>query len=167
MHLHFAEAANRVGKYRLASGLLNSGIAGAYPAPPPGLDVSYSHNTLWEPYPFNFDARNSGGSGVPFFRADWYRNIGVRARANIQDIVVPAGDSLLTIENGLINEGALENAFEGTRWPDLVRVALRRNDRAFSADKIYSKLLKDGTPNAGAIRTKLMTPANWYLPFTW
>jgi hypothetical protein len=133
----------------------------------PGLDVSYSHNTLWEPYPFNFDARNSGGSGVPFFRADWYRNIGIRRRALIQDIVVPASDSLLTIESDLVKEGALENAFEGTRWPDLVRVALRRNDPAFLADKIYSKLLKDGTPNAAAIRTKLMTPANWYLPFTW
>jgi len=74
---------------------------------------------------------------------------------------------LLSIESGLVKEGALENAFEGTRWPDLVRVALRRNDPAFLADKIYSKLLKDGTPNAAAIRTKLMTPANWYLPFTW
>jgi len=165
MHLRFAEAANRTGRYRLAWGLLNSGIAGAYPAP--GTDVSFSHNTLWEPYPFNFDARNSGGSGVPFFRADWYRNIGIRLRANVQDIVVPASDSLLTIENGLVKEGALENAFEGTRWPDLVRVALRRNDPAFLADKIYSKLLKDGTPNAAAIRTKLMTPANWYLPFNW
>jgi len=165
MHLRFAEATNRTGRYRLAWGLLNSGIAGAYPAP--GTDVSLYHNTLWEPYPFNFDARNSGGSGVPFFRADWYRNIGIRARANVLDLVVPANDSLLTIENGLIKEAALENAFEGERWPDLVRVALRRNDPAFLADKVYAKLLKDGVGNAAAVRTKLMTPANWYLPFKW
>ena len=165
MHMRFAEAANRTGRYRLAWGLLNNGIAGAYPAP--GSDVSLYHNTLWEPYPFNFDARNSGGSGVPYFRADWYRNIGIRARANVLDLVVPANDSLLTIENGLIKEAALENAFEGARWPDLVRIALRRNDPAFLADKVYSKLLKDGVGNAAAVRTKLMTPANWYLPFTW
>ena len=45
-------------------------------------------------------------------------------------------DSLIQIENGLINEGALENAFEGTRWPDLLRIALRRNDPSFIADKV-------------------------------
>lgn len=165
LHLRFAEAANRSGKHRLAWGFWNSGIAGAYPAPT--SDVTLYHNTLWEPYPFNFDARNSGSSGVPYFRADWYRNIGIRSRANLIDVVVPASDSLLSIENGLVKETALENAFEGTRWPDLVRVALRRNDPAFLADKIYNKLLKDGSGNAAAVRTKLMDPANWYLPFNW
>jgi len=165
MHMRFAEAANRAGKHRLSWGFLNSGIAGAYPAPT--SDVTLYHNTLWEPYPFNFDGRNSGSSGVPYYRADWYRNIGVRARANLPDIAVPAADSLLTIENALIKETALENAFEGTRWPDLVRVALRRNDPSFLADKIYNKLLKDGTGDAAAVRTKLMNPSNWYLPFNW
>ncbi len=165
LHMRFAEAANRAGKYRLSWGFLNSGIAGAYPAPT--SDVTLYHNTLWEPYPFNFDGRNSGSSGVPFYRSDWYRNIGVRARANLPDIAVPAADSLLTIENALIKETALENAFEGTRWPDLMRVAMRRNDPSFLADKIYNKLLKDGTGDAAAVRAKLMNPANWYLPFNW
>lgn len=165
LHMRFAEAANRAGKYRLSWGFLNSGIAGAYPAPT--SDVTLYHNTLWEPYPFNFDARNSGNSGVPYYRSDWYRNIGVRARANLMDITVPAADSLLTIENALIKETALENAFEGTRWPDLLRVALRRNDPAFLADKIYNKMLKDGTGDAAGTRARLMNPANWYLPFNW
>lgn len=165
LHMRFAEAANRAGKYRLAWGLLNSGIAGAYPAP--GSDVTNFHNTLFESFPFNFDARNSGSTGVPFYRADWYRNIGIRARANLIDITVPAADSLNTIETALLKETALENAFEGTRWPDLLRVALRRNDPTIIADKIYNKLLKDGTGNAAAVRAKLLTPANWYLPFNW
>lgn len=165
MHMRFAEAANRAGKYRLAWGLLNSGIAGAYPAPT--SDVTNYHNTLFESYPYNFDARNSGSTGVPFYRADWYRNIGIRARANLQDITVPAADSLNTIETALLKETALENAFEGTRWADLLRIALRRNDPAIIADKVYNKLLKDGTGNAAATRAKLMNPANWYLPFNW
>lgn len=165
MHMRFAEAANRAGKYRLAWGLLNSGIAGAYPAP--GSDVTNFHNTLSEPFPYNFDARNSGGTGVPFYRADWYRNIGIRARANLQDITVPSADSLNTIETALLKETALENAFEGTRWPDLLRIALRRNDPSIIADKVYNKLLKDGTGNAAATRAKLMNPSNWYLPFNW
>lgn len=165
LHMRFAEAANRGGKYRLAWGLLNNGIAGAYPAPT--SDVTNYHNTLWEPYPFNFDARNSGSTGVPYFRSDWYRNIGIRARANLENITVPAADSLNTIETALLKETALENAFEGTRWPDLLRIALRRNDPTIIADKIYNKLLKDGTGNAAAVRAKLLTPANWYLPFNW
>lgn len=165
MHMRFAEAANRAGKYRVAWALLNSGFAGAYPAPT--SDVTNYHNSLSEPYPFNFDARNSGSTGVPYYRADWYRNIGIRARANLVDIAVPAADSLLTIENSLLKETALENAFEGTRWPDLLRIALRRGDPAIIADKIYNKVLKDGTGNAAAVRAKLMNPANWYLPFNW
>ena len=163
--MRFAEAANRTGRYRLAWGLLNSGIAGAYPAPT--TDVTLYHNTLFEPYPFNFDARNSGGSGVPYYRADWYRNIGIRLRANVADMVIAAPDSLIALEDGLLKEAALENAFEGTRWPDLLRIALRRGDPSIIADKIYNKILKDGTGNAAAVRTKLMDPANWYLPFNW
>jgi len=164
LNMRFAEAANRMGKHRLAWGLWNSGIAGAYPAPT--SNVTDYHNTLSEPYPFNFDARNSGGSGVPYYRADWYRNIGVRTRANLVSVAIPASDSLLAVEDGLLKETALENAFEGTRWADLLRIALRRNDPSIIADKIYNKILKDGTGNASAIRTKLMNKANWYLPFT-
>jgi starch-binding outer membrane protein, SusD/RagB family len=165
MHLRYIEAANRVGKHRLSWGLLNNGIAGAYPAP--GSDVTLYHNTLTEAYPYNFDARNSGGAGVPFYRADWYRNIGIRTRANLSNFSVPASDSLLTIENAVLKEAALETAFEGTRWPDLLRIALRRNDPSIIADKIYNKILKDGSGNAAAARAKLMNPANWYLPFNW
>ena len=135
LHLRFCEAANRAGKYRLAWGLWNSGIAPAYPAP--GSDVTLYHNTLWEPYPFNFDARNSGGTGVPYYRADWYRNIGIRGRANLANVDIPASDSLLSIESGLIKEEALEDAFEGTRWADLLRIAMRRDDPSFIADSAF------------------------------
>ena len=165
LHMRFAEAANRAGKHRLAWGLWNNGIAGAYPAPT--SDVTNFHNTLNEPYPFNFDARNSGSSGVPYYRADWYRNIGIRARANLENVSIAAADSLIAIEDGLLKETALENAFEGTRWPDLLRIALRRNDASIIADKVYKKLSKDGNGNAAAVRSKLMDPKNWYLPFNW
>lgn len=165
LHLRFAEAANRSGKYLLAWGLWNSGLAGAYPAP--GSDVTNYHNTLWEPYPFNFDGRNSN-TGVPYYRADWYRNLGVRARANMANVAIPTSDSLLSIESGLIKEGALENAFEGTRWADLLRITLRRNDPSFIADKVYDKLMKSGISSgaASSARAKLMA-REWYLPFKW
>ena len=165
MHMRFAEAANRMGRHRLAWGLMNSGLAGAYPAPT--SDVTHFHNTLYDVYPYNFDGRNSGNSGVPYYRADWYRNIGIRLRANLADVAVPASDSMQTIENSILKEGALENAFEGSRWPDLLRIAIRRNDPSIIADKVYNKILKDGSGNAAAARAKLMNPANWYLPFKW
>lgn len=166
LHLRFAEAANRAGQPKLAYSFFNNGFGGTY-APPSGVtDVTLYHNTLNLPYPFNFDGRNSGGTGVPYYRADWYRNIGIRARANIQNYVLAGVDSTLEVETGLIQEGALENGFEGTRWPDLMRVALRRNDPAFLADKIYDKLRKDGVGDAAAVRAKLMNKENWYLPFS-
>jgi starch-binding outer membrane protein, SusD/RagB family len=167
LHMRFAEAANRLGKHRLAWSLLNSGFERAFPPPTGITDVTNYHNTLNEPYPFNFDGRNSNNS-VPYFRADWYRNIGIRNRALVVDISVPAGDSLNTIETSLMKEIALENAFEGTRWPDLLRVTLRRNDPAFIADKVYNKLIKSGISSGAAstARAKLMAK-DYYLPFKW
>ena len=68
----------------------------------------------------------------------------------------------------IINEDALELAYEGQRWPDLLRIAIRRNDPSFIADKIYNKLIKSGISAgaAGSARTKLLSK-NWFLPFKW
>ncbi|MEO6229557.1 MAG: RagB/SusD family protein [Ferruginibacter sp.] len=165
LHMRFAEAANRAGRTSLAWGFFNNGIAGIYPAPT--SNVTDYQNTLFDAAPFDFDARNSGSSGVPYYRSDWYRNIGIRARANLvnYEITNPA-DSMMQVETGLINETGLENGFEGTRWADLLRIALRRNDPTFLADKVYEKLRKDGDPLADAARAKLMNK-DYYLPFKW
>ncbi|HET7898356.1 MAG TPA: RagB/SusD family protein, partial [Flavisolibacter sp.] len=168
LHLRFAEAANRTGRPRLAWGFLNNGIGGAYAAPSGTSDVTNYQNTLWDSYPFNFDARNSGSSGIPYYRSDWYRNIGIRSRANLTNISVPASDSLLTIENALVNESGLEDAYEGTRWPDLLRIALRRNDFSFVGKKVADKLRKDGFPaDAARAEARLSSREGMYLPFVW
>ncbi len=63
---------------------------------------------------------------------------------------------------------ALETAFEGTRWPDLLRVALRRNDPSFIADKIYNKLSKNpATAGAAADARRKLLAREWFLPFKW
>ncbi|MBC7889745.1 MAG: RagB/SusD family protein [Ferruginibacter sp.] len=163
LHLRFAEAANRDGFYKLAYGLFNQGLTITFSTLPTINDKTNQQNTFSYPDPYKFDARNGE---IPFFRSDWYRNIGIRSRAGITPYTITSPtDSLLQVENGLINEGALENAFEGSRWPDLLRIALRRNDPAFLADKVYNKLKKDGDPLADATRAKLMDKKNWYLPF--
>lgn len=163
LHLRFAEAANRDGYHRLAYGFVNTGIRGAYPTPPNTPNVSPYENTLAYPKPYDFDARMGE---IPYFRSDWYRNIGIRSRALVLNDTVPASaDSLTYLENSIINEGALENAFEGTRWPDLLRVARRRHDGTILSEKVYNKLLKDGIPEAEAVKLKLLDEKNWYLPF--
>lgn len=161
LHLRFAEAANRDGRHKLADALLNNGIQAAYTVDGQ-VDVTDIEKTNDGP-PYDFDARMGD---YPYFRSPWHRNGGIRGRAFVQPVEV-LGDSTISIENNLIQEAALELAYEGNRWSDLVRIARRRNDPSFLADKIYEKLLKEGNPAASEVRSKLMSPSNWYLPFVW
>ena len=68
--------------------------------------------------------------------------------------------------NGLIlDEGALEFAFEGTRFYDLMRFALRSdNPGQFMADKVYGRR---GKANSDVVRAEIKkdisNPRNWYL----
>lgn len=164
VHLHFAEAANRDNRHKLAYALLNLGIGATYDTSNvSGRDVTNLQNTLFDSYPYNFDARNGD---YPRYRGDWYRHAGIRGRARLTATGV-AGDSTTSIENSIINEGGLELAYEGYRWPDLLRIALRRNDPAFLANKIYNKLKSDGVLEADAVRARLMNKDNWYLPVKW
>jgi len=64
------------------------------------------------------------------------------------------------VEDLIVNEMALEGAFEGYRYYDLMRVALRRNDPAYLADPVS---LRSGTAD-GTLRSRLMDTRNWYLP---
>jgi hypothetical protein len=161
LHLRFAEAANRDNRHKLANALLNTGIQNAYTED--GVtdvtDIEQTHDVP----PYDFDARMGD---YPRFRSPWHRNGGVRGRAYVQPAPV-VGDSTISIEDNLIREAGLELAYEGYRWADLVRIAKRRNDPAFLADKIYEKLVKEGNGKAGEVRTRLMNPDNWYLPFRW
>lgn len=162
LHLRFAEAANRDNRHKLAGAFLNTGINNVYDPNPgvSGRDVTNIQQTF-DAAPYDFDARFGD---FPFFRANWHRHNGLRNRANLPARTV-VGDSTLTIENDLITEAGLETAFEGNRWADLMRIARRRSEPAFLADRIYNKLLREGNPNATAVRNKLLDPNNWYLPF--
>ncbi len=161
LHLRYAEAANRDGYHKIADALLNFGIKNAYSVEGT-VDVTDIEQTH-QPFPYDFDARQGD---YPYYRGNWYRNTGLRGRAYVERAEV-FGDSLISIENNIIKESALELAYEGNRWGDLVRVALRRNDPSFLADKIYYKLSKDGNSKASEVRSRLMNPNNWYIPFVW
>ncbi len=161
LHLRYAEAANRDNQHRIADALLNFGIQNEYTVS--GVTDKTDIEQTFEPFPYNFDARNGD---FPRFRADWHRNGGLRGRAYLERAPI-IGDSLISLENNIIEEAALELAYEGNRWGDLLRIALRRNDPSFLADKVFAKLSADGNSQAASIRTKLMSKENWYLPFVW
>jgi tetratricopeptide (TPR) repeat protein len=136
VHLLLAEALNRKGDTALAMALLNKGI------------------------------KNMDNIPDEYFR--WINNIGVRGRVDLEKKVIPAGvdmsnPSAVTnaIEDLIIEERAMELAYEGKRWFDLVRIAERRNDPSYLADKVAAKF--SDPAKASQIRNKLMDPKSWYL----
>jgi hypothetical protein len=166
MHLHYCEAANRDNKNKVAYALLNNGISANYPALN-GNDYTYANQTLL-PFPYDFDARQTNDVQTPpRYRGLWHRNYGIRRRVYMQDIPIVAAnqtDSTNLLEVQIIDESGRELAYEGQRWGDLVRVAIRRNDPSFLADRIYNKLAASGYANAEAVRAKLLDRNNWFLP---
>jgi hypothetical protein len=66
------------------------------------------------------------------------------------------------LEDQIITERARELAFEGERFYDLMRVAKRRGDPSYLAEKVAAKF--SGT-KAIEIRQFLMNEENWYVPF--
>lgn len=168
LHLRYSEAVNRTGRHKIAYSLINNGIRPNYSAPSGELDITYYERTN-ETFPFNFDARMASGAQIPVgMRGLYHRNTGIRGRVylqNINDPIAPS-DTLNVMENKILDEMALELAYEGQRWGDLVRIAIRRNDPSYLADKIYEKLEKAGYSEASAVRQKLMTRANWFLPLS-
>jgi hypothetical protein len=132
VHLLLAEALNRMGETDNALLLLNNGIGNASPKPP-----GY---TKWSP------------------------NIGVRGRVYLQAKTIPSTVTNLTeyVEDLIIQERAQELAFEGKRWFDLIRIAERRGDPSFLANKVSAKF--EDPAVAASIKSKLSDPTNWYLP---
>lgn len=194
LHLRYAEAANRAGQTYLASAFLNNGVRAAYPGSDmyAGNDYTYRNisyetdvygNIVYEyileddvvvdstmnllPSPFDFDARQTSDGDIPsIYRGEWHRGIGVRGRVRMAPIQLPTDeDPMLFLEEQIIEESGRELAFEGQRWADLVRIAIRRGDNAFLADRIAEKFIEAGEPgNAEEVRSRLMNRDNWFLP---
>jgi hypothetical protein len=179
LSLHFAEAACRDNYVDVAYALTNAGVlqvfSGIFPTyaaistgrnvPADATDIMITHR----PAPYDLDARYGD---VPNYRGPWHRQIGTRSRANLPNLPVSyinggpgQGGDITNMENAIIDEDGLELAYEGQRWGDLLRVALRRNDASFLAKKVYDKLTREGNPQAGTALTKLSSLNGLYLPF--
>lgn len=70
-------------------------------------------------------------------------------------------EQIKAVEDLIINEGALEFAFEGYRYYDLLRVALRRE--ASEPDYLFNKInARNGSASSGVAKD-LHQKANWFL----
>ena len=65
------------------------------------------------------------------------------------------------VEDLIIDEMGLELAFEGTRFSDLCRVALRRGNPDYLAERVSKR--HNGTVD-GKLRSRLQNKNNWFLP---
>lgn len=66
------------------------------------------------------------------------------------------------VEDLIIDEFALETAFEGNRFADLRRVALRRSDYTYLADKV-ARRKGANEPRNEELFSRLTNPDNWYI----
>ena len=169
VYLRMAEALNRAGFPRFAFQILKQGVNNNvidnevipyYPA-----DADWLHT-------FNFPNNNyiiETTAGASNENTTGLHSRGCGFTAYNRSYVLP-DDSTLTdaarlqyqmehVEDLITDEEALEFAFEGHRFYDLMRIALRRNDPAYLATRVARR---NGTTDA-ALFTKLSDTSNWYL----
>jgi hypothetical protein len=85
----------------------------------------------------------------------------IRERANVVKINV--GNSTIAFEDAVMEERALELAFEGKRWFDLLRMG-RRNNFA-RKEKLVETIIKNvPSTQKRILSAKLTNPLGWYLP---
>lgn len=155
LYLRYAEAVNQLNKPLLAMAVLKHGL---------------NSTTL-----FNDKIVPTSEKGTPilsyinFADTRFNNNTGIRMRGqgNMNNDttffriprLASMADSVLYVDDLIQKELALETAFEGNRFQDLMRFALRRNDPAYLAKIIAEKHAENKT----AILQKLSNTQNWYI----
>jgi len=161
IYLRYAEAINRYGKPNMAFTFLKY-----------GLNKSNLENTFYVPakelknkdafIDFGQNKLTTDASAILFAS-----NTGIRSRGcgdvtlNNSFKIPTGGDSITWVEDQLMTEYALETAFEGNRFGDLMRISNHRNNPAYLAAKVAAKF---PTAQQSAILTRLSDKKNWYLP---
>lgn len=180
LYLRLAEALNRAGYPHFAYQILASGVNDKVIA---NTVLPYCSTAADSAFvsQFSFPGTSNSGYQVVDFSipSQAYNTIGLHSRgsgwsqANIyyqmpDDSTLNAADRLAyqidKVEKMIVDEGALEFAFEGTRYYDLLRVALRRNDPSFLANHIYNRRGADRVSEMKSeIKKDLMNTKNWFL----
>lgn len=156
IYLHYAEALNRCGLPTSAMAVLKYGLCrdnlkyvDSLEQVRAGQLIQFDNNVFTQNTVLGVHSLGSGNANADSLYAIRLTNPSPTRQ-----------DSIDYVENLIVNELALEGAFEGNRFYDLMRVALRRNDPAYLADPVSKR---NGSVD-GALRSRLMDTQNWYLP---
>lgn len=160
--LRYAESLNRAGKPNAAFAVLKHGLNQSIVQ-----DSIPQEETLNAPYITIFNdlyysnasayGVHSRGSGNSQYNEYYF----IGDPWGYEELLTKA-DSIDWVERTICDELAMETSFEGNRFQDLMRFALRRKEgAAFLADRVAQKY--EGTEQT-RIRTLLMDQKNWFLP---
>lgn len=126
--LRYAEALNRLGKYNTAFAFLKHGLTRATMTTP-----SYVPSSEWTDEAGNVIDWMDFGQGDYSRDAVFSSNVGMHTRGSgsnlplFRSYAIGSGvDSILYVEDLLLDEMALETAYEGNRMEDLYRIAHHR-----------------------------------------
>jgi starch-binding outer membrane protein, SusD/RagB family len=158
LYLRYAEAVNRLGCPQLAFTVLKKGLTELTTRPAVIRNEVLAVGNGSTPTYMNFnDTRFSTNVGI---RQRGLGNINTDTRVYVIPTCSNKADSITYVENAIVEELALETAFEGNRFHDLMRIAIRRGNPEYLAEKVSAKYLL----NKAEMKSTLMDPLNWYLP---
>ena len=91
----------------------------------------------------------------------------IRGRVGVMRIPLGADATIEELEDAIMEERAMELAFESYRWHDLVRVSRTRNDASFLIDRVVEKELdpvkKEQLRARLELRATAPNPYDWFL----
>lgn len=162
VYLRYAEALNRAGLPQSAFAVLKYGLCAdnvaayidAAEQQDAGDLIAFDVNEVTKEKTIGIHSLGSGDSHVNGQYVLPMPATSLPTRQDTIDYQIPL------VEDMIINEMALEGAFEGYRYYDLMRVALRRNDPSYLANAVARR---EGTVNA-QLQSLLLDKSNWYLP---
>ena len=162
VYLRYAEALNRAGLPQSAFSILKYGLCqeniAAYvdslERDKAGELIAFDANEFTKENTIGIHSMGSGDSQVNAYYTLPMPEAPLATRQDTINYQIPL------VEDLIINEMALEGAFEGYRFYDLMRVALRRNDPNYLAAPVSQRMgIRDNN-----IYSLLMDTKNWYLP---
>jgi hypothetical protein len=158
--LRYAEAVNRAGKPHTAFAVLKHGLGPVWwseeaQIPEAELADNKPYMTILNIDRYlNSEGIHTRGCGHSQYNM-FYRIGGIDGEP-----LLTLSDTIQWVEEAICTELALETSFEGNRFQDLMRMALRRNDPSFLAKRVAAKHEND----YDRLYNLLSDTKNWFLP---